>query len=364
MKNIVLFGGAFDPIHNGHINMALNASKILNADVFFIPAKVSVWKNNSVEINHKVQMINLAISNYPRLYIDLYEANSKEETNYTIDTVKHFKNAFPDANLYLLIGTDQVNKFHLWKEAKLIAKLVHIIYYDRPNFDSDVLNIKKFNMSKIDGQEFKISSTDIKSLKSLDLPISVIKYIIDNNLYFVSKIKSYLTVDRFKHSVEVAKLAYQIAEKNNLKIKYDCFIAGLLHDIGKNIDKSTANQIMLKNYKRYIDLPLPIHHQFISHYLAKNDFEITNEDILNAIQFHTTGNSTMSDMGKIVYAADKIEPTRGFDSKWLINAIEVNLNDGFSTILKDNVKYFESNNKQYKNELMLGCLKSYLKEKN
>ena len=54
----ILFGGAFDPIHNGHINMAELASKQLDADVIFLPTKSAVWKEASTEVKHKIKMVS------------------------------------------------------------------------------------------------------------------------------------------------------------------------------------------------------------------------------------------------------------------------------------------------------------------
>ena len=62
MKNIIIFGGGFDPIHNGHMNMAINASKALNAEVFFVPARIAVWKSESIASpEQKIEMVELAI---------------------------------------------------------------------------------------------------------------------------------------------------------------------------------------------------------------------------------------------------------------------------------------------------------------
>ena len=113
--NKILFGGSFDPIHLGHINMAEQASKQLDADVIFLPSKVAVWKNDSTDINHKVNMIELAIRNYPRFHVDLYEVEKGEEQNYSIDTVRYFVNKYPEDTFYYLLGTDHVNAFHKWK---------------------------------------------------------------------------------------------------------------------------------------------------------------------------------------------------------------------------------------------------------
>lgn len=363
-KNIVIFGGAFDPIHNGHINMALNAAKSLNAEVYFVPARISVWKEKSSPIKAKIDMINLAIKDAGAsnlLKICLFEANSKEDKTYTIDTVNYFRNSFPNANLYLLIGTDQVNSFHLWKDAKDISKIAQLVYFPRKNQTVNNTNIAEFNIKEIKtGFEKDTSSSDIRELRSLDAPKSVINYIIDNDLYFVNKVKSYLSEKRFKHSVSVATLAYDIAICNNLEHPDWYLIAGLLHDIGKKVTPDNQKKIVNEFYKEYSNYEFPVLHQFVGHYLAIKEFGISNQFILDAIKFHTTGKANMSNLEKIVYCADKIEPLRGFDSQWMIDAIKVNLNKGFITILNDNKKYFIEHNVDFSNELTRECMEYYL----
>ena len=147
--NKILFGGSFDPIHKGHINMALEASKQLDADVIFLPSKIAIWKKDSTDIKHKINMINIAINSYPRLYVDLYEVNSDSEYNYSIDTVKHFINEYPNDTIYYLIGVDHVNAFHKWKDALELSKLAHIIFFDRPGYEIDEDNVKKYHMQFI-----------------------------------------------------------------------------------------------------------------------------------------------------------------------------------------------------------------------
>lgn len=365
MKNIILFGGAFDPIHNGHINMAKIASETLNADVFFIPAKISVWKNESIEPTHKLKMLELAIKeclNVEHFHISTHEIDSSSDINYSIDTVKYFLKEYGDSSkLYFLIGTDQVNSFHKWKNAKEISELVQLIYFSRPGLNLSQENIKEYKMVEIVGEVSDANSTDIRNLKSIDVPDSVLKYIIDNNLYFVNKVKSYLSEKRYVHSLSVAWLSYDIAKANNLKDSKKAFIAGLIHDIGKEMSMVEQNKIMKEHFKEYLSLPPIIYHQFIGAYLAERDFDIKDPVILDAIKYHTTANSNMSDVAIIVHCADKIEPTRGFNSKELINALKCSVINGFKEVLKSNIEYYEKRNIDYRNELQMACLNQYLK---
>ena len=212
-------------------------------------------------------------------------------------------------------------------------------------------------MKPIVGVEKDISSTDIRSLKSLELDKRVIDYIVSNNLYFVSKIRSFLSERRFNHSVSVANLAYEIAIKNNIEHPESAYIAGLLHDISKEIDQKS---IMVEHYKEYSDLPRFSYHQFASEYLAKTEFAVVDEEILEAIKFHATGKDNMCELAKIIYAADKIEPTRGFDSSDLIHAMMENVDSGFKTVLQANKEFLESNRKDINNRLTLKCFEYYL----
>ena len=74
--NRIIFGGAFDPVHSGHINMALKAAKELDGEVIFVPARISVWKDVSAPIEDKMNMLRLAIKGKKELSIDEFELNS------------------------------------------------------------------------------------------------------------------------------------------------------------------------------------------------------------------------------------------------------------------------------------------------
>ena len=107
-------------------------------------------------------------------------------------------------------------------------------------------------------------------------------------------------------------------------------------------------------------MPKFAYHQFIGEYILKNDLKIEDEEILNAVKFHCTGSANMSQLGMVVYAADKIEPTRQFDSRFLINSCLKNWKQGFLDTLADNRKYLLAHAKDIENRLTDECFKMYL----
>ena len=356
--NRVIFGGGFDPIHLGHLNMAVKARDALNAEVIFVPAKVSVWKEESISPEHKLNMIKLAIEDYQGLVVDTFELDSKEQP-FSYETVSYFRKKYPKDQLYLLIGQDQVNSFHLWQKPEEIAKMAQIVYFKRPKYDLNMQNVEIYRIIGIEGNEIDVSSSDVRSLKSVAVPEKVLKYIEDNSIYFINKVKSYINDKRYEHSLSVAHLAYKIAKIHHLDAQ-KAYIAGLLHDIAKSLDKAEALTLMKKYYPDYVNIGAYAYHQFLGEMVASNDFNIKDIDILNAIKYHTTGRKGMSTLEKLIYACDKIEPTRQYDSTDLINAMKEDVNSGFVTVLQANMEFLGRMNKTIDNRLTEECVKYYL----
>lgn len=364
MANYILFGGTFDPVHNGHIRIAMAASLYLNADVVFVPARAPRWKTPYTSAKQRVDMLKLAMKYCPSGTTILnYELKSKDDINYSIDTVKHFKKKHPKDNIYFVIGADQVNKFPEWKNAEELASLATIVFVSRPKYklDQNIIDLYKMkDLSYFDSGD--VSSTMVRNMESIDIPIDVLFYIEDHRLYYVNKLAKYIPEKRLNHSIQVANLALKIARLNNLEHPEKYFIAGLLHDVGKTYgnDSKEALDFMKEYYPHYVNLPSFAYHQFIGEYIAKNNFGIDDKEILDAIKYHCTGNKNMNPVGMVVYASDKIEPTRQFDSTWLINSCMKNYKQGFVDTLKDNKKYLLAHNKDITNELTDACFEQYL----
>ena len=365
MANYIIYGGSFDPIHNGHLRIARAASLKLNADVIFVPARSPRWKECEASAEDRLKMMKLVFRSYAPAgsQISDFELKSTSEVNYTIDTVRYFYKKYPKSKLYLLIGGDQVNKFPEWKDAELLSRLTQVVFVPRPGVLISEDIVYKYNMLNLNYLESgEVSSTAVRLGLSLDFPKEVLNYIEKNHLYFIKKVSEYVDEKRLNHSIEVAKLSYQIAVANKLENPSRFYFTGLYHDIGKlaNYGKLDPEKVMKENYEEYLDMPRFAYHQFIGEYILKHDFNIEDEEILNAVKFHCTGCANMSQLGMVVYAADKIEPTRQFDSRFLINSCMKNWKQGFLDTLEDNRKYLLAHAKDIENRLTDECFKMYL----
>jgi nicotinate-nucleotide adenylyltransferase len=185
-----LFGGTFNPIHNGHLIIAQECWYQLELDkVIFIPAFIAPHKKNreSVSAADRLNMLRIALEGYSRFEISTYEID-KNGVSYTIDTVKHFVCVYGDENEYFFIsGADSLAQLSAWKDPEGILKYVRFVAVSRPGYNMDSVNrdgIIKVNMPGVD-----ISSTiirrRIKNREPVDfwLPVNVVKYIRNKGLY-------------------------------------------------------------------------------------------------------------------------------------------------------------------------------------
>lgn len=363
MKTLI-FGGSFDPIHNGHLKILEIVTKHLRIDrVVLIPARAPRWKKLSLTSDEqRIQMIKLAIEGKDNYSICYDEMNSSDEINYTYNTIKQFKKK-DDEELFLLIGFDQLDVLDKWYEIDKLSRLVKIVAIARPNYQIVSENVQKFNVLVINEEISSMSSSSLRQLNNLDCPKKVLDFIAKNGLYYISTLKNFMSRKRFNHTLSVANLAYEIALKNNLEPS-KAYLAALLHDIGKEIPFDEQEKYVKEYYLEiYSHLSKALYHQFVSEAIARDIFKIKNEEILNAIKFHATGCSNMSPLAMIVYSADKIEPTRGYDSSELISSCYKDYYLGFKAVLKANIEFLKETNKEYQNPLTNSCIASYLENK-
>ena len=127
MQRIGLFGGSFNPIHNGHLHLAQTARESLGLDqVVLIPANVSPFKQQNPDMASgadRLAMCRLAAETLPFCTVDGCELE-RAGVSYTVDTVRLFRNRYPEAELVLLVGSDMFLSFERWKSWQQILQQV------------------------------------------------------------------------------------------------------------------------------------------------------------------------------------------------------------------------------------------------
>lgn len=130
-----------------------------------------------------------------------------------------------------------------------------------------------------------------------------------------SDLKEKLTEKRYNHSVNVMEVAVKLADKYN-EDKSKAAVAGILHDCARCLKYEDAVKLC-KLYNIHVDeeiiSQIELLHGPLGEAIARNEYGITDEDILSAIRYHTTGYINMSMLEKIIFIADYIEPARNFE---------------------------------------------------
>ena len=187
-----IFGGSFDPIHQGHLILAEWACDDLGLDrLIFIPAFLPPHKMTGRELTPpecRLQMLRLAIASNSRFEIDTYEID-RRGVSYTLETVQHLRQTLPDADLKLLIGGDSARDFHTWHRPQEIAALADIAVWARPGALLPEEILPGVGYSVIRSPQIEISSTNIRERRARGAsilyltPDPVVDYINSNALY-------------------------------------------------------------------------------------------------------------------------------------------------------------------------------------
>lgn len=312
-KKVMIFGGSYNPIHQGHINAAIMASNYLKVDeVWLMPRKYNYDGSLLLDGKYRVAMINMAIENLPNFKVcDLELKDSKAKLIYTYNSAKIIKRKYPNYDFYFLIGTDQLNSLPRWYNAAKLTKMFKFVCYKRPGYNIDEKVKNDYNVTIIDGPLVDTSSTIIRSGTFQKIDDDIQQYIMEKQLYLKERVMPKLPEERFIHVLSTARFAKKIALSNKVNTNR-AYVAGILHDIAKGLTKDEIHSIMEKYFKDKLNCPSYAHHAYVSSYIAYSDFGITDKKILKAIFYHARATKNMSKLDKIIYCADKLEESRPF----------------------------------------------------
>lgn len=190
MMHIGLFFGSFNPIHVGHMVLANYMAAYTDIEqVWFIVSPHNPLKEKSslLNQNQRLHMVNLAIGDN-----DTFKSSNIEfgltQPSYTINTLAHLKEKYPQHRFSLIIGEDNLASFSKWKNYEEILKNHKLFVYPRPNCNSEELNTHP-NVILTEAPLMNISSTMIRqAIKdkkdvSFFVPLAVWQYLDEMSFY-------------------------------------------------------------------------------------------------------------------------------------------------------------------------------------
>ncbi|MCD7824297.1 MAG: nicotinate-nucleotide adenylyltransferase [Oscillospiraceae bacterium] len=338
MMKIAIFGGTFNPIHNGHLNAIENVQKALSPDkLILMPTHIPPHKavKDLASDEARLEMCRIVASLYENVIVSDFELKSAGKS-YTVTTMEHLKSVYPGDDLYFVMGSDMLNTFLTWYQPERIMELCTLVCVCRSEADKKQAVVKAEEIRTcggrcilIDCEAVEASSTEIRAdLIAYNssfgrIPDSVEHYISENGLYNFDKTKynSYreylagiLSEKRFNHSLNVADEALKLA------VLYDCdrekaYFAGLVHDICKEIPIEDQYALTLRCPLDVTDVELhapKTYHGIAGSVFLKEHFGVTDPNILSAVRYHTVAKGGMNLLEKIIYMADLISKERHY----------------------------------------------------
>ena len=341
---IGIFGGTFNPPHNGHVTLARAAAEQLALDrLLIMPACVPPHKPLPDRVTPQQRYAMAARMAAPvgrcaqASDIELHRTGK----SYTSDTLQTLHEQYPDAELWLLMGSDMFLSLHTWHEPEVICALAHIAAFSRVEEDiRAAMERQKQTLEQQDRAEvallnnpqlLELSSTDVRAALAAGrgselVPEAVWGYIRREHLYGTQADLKHLTVEelrpiamsylkpkRMPHVLGTAEEAARLARRYGAD-ETQARVAGLLHDCTKKLDM--AEQLALCGQYGIVLDPLEqkalkLLHAKTGAAIARHVYGV-DDAVYQAILYHTTGRAGMSLLEKILYLADYIEPSREF----------------------------------------------------
>ena len=138
LKRIALYGGTFDPVHAGHVEVARRVSLLFEIEkVLFLPAQMAPHKIGRpvTEPIHRYAMLALATQDDPQLAISTYELDASDR-RYTVETVEHFQRVLGDSTeLFFIMGADSWSEITTWREWERLLSMTNHIVVTRPGYE-------------------------------------------------------------------------------------------------------------------------------------------------------------------------------------------------------------------------------------
>lgn len=353
MGRIGIFGGTFNPIHNGHVLAVEEFQRQLALDqVILIPAALPPHKrmpHGSPDAEIRLAMVQAATAHLPYVTVSDIELQ-REGASYTADTLRQLHAQLPNDTLYLLMGTDSFLSLTDWYEPEVILRLANIAWAHRERESENQqqqllqqqyrLQQRGADVTRVDNVFAEVSSSTVRRMLAFGcgapyVAPQVLQIITRLGLYGVGEDWKHLPFEELKakslslhrakrvpHVIGCCETAVKLAERYGAN-PTDAARAGILHDITKALNGPEQLQlcekygIMLSNLERSNDKLLHAKTgAAVAHFVFGE-----NDAVCDAIFWHTTGKADMTLLEKIIYLADYMEPNRDFDGVEILRSL-------------------------------------------
>lgn len=341
-----IYGGTFDPPHLGHMRAAQAALALLELDeLILIPAKQPPHKElsaASAPADHRLAMTALMADGLGDSRVSVSDMELRREgKSYTAHTLQELKEQRPGDEFFLLMGTDMFLTLQNWYLPQIICDLATLVPFARTEGDSEELfRIQGEYLSRTFGAKVQairlpaiteLSSTQVREelangILADRLWCQVSGYILRHGLYGTAEDLKHLSDDKLRavslsmvkakripHILGCEKEAVRLAQRWGADGE-KCRRAAILHDCTKYLELEEHKEICAA-YGVELDgmeqKAVKLLHSKTGAALAKHVFG-EDDDVYDAIFYHTTGRGNMSLMEKILYMADYIEENRDF----------------------------------------------------
>ena len=335
-ERIGILGGVFDPIHQGHIRMAVSALDLCRLDrVLVLPAGDGAYKAGIASAEDRWKMTVTACTQNPRLIPSRMELDGPAP-RYTVDTLLELKNKLPKAELFYLMGADGVLKLARWHRMEEVLPLCTFLVGPRTQeiplgefqAEKDRLTALGARFSILRMNPLTVSSTGLREALAggwatpfLFPPVR--EFCMARGLYgaprrmeeadaWMDRLFQALNPRRFAHSLSVASTARRLARIHGIDQR-QAEQAGLLHDCAKCMPLKEMRRIAVEHSLTNDPEILSsnaLMHSLVGAWVARNDYGMADPEVLEAVAYHNTGHPGMSRLAMCVCLADSIEPLR------------------------------------------------------
>ena len=320
-----VYGGSFDPPHQGHLLAAMTALEKAGLDrVLLLPCgDIPCAGEIRAPAKDRTAMLALMAEDCRDLEICTLEAEQKERTP-KVKTMKALKKLYPGDDFFLIVGADKLPGLPGWKHADRLFDLCSVLVLPRNGLPAEELadrvraagaSVTVLPMEGVPISSRKIQEEIGRFAEPAGLDRRVAVYIAENGLYHDRKteesVRQMMTEKRFRHTLGVRTQAVRLADIHRIPLQ-KAALAALMHDCAKCLPFEEMKAAAINGGvtdPAFYSSPEMLHGP-AGAALAAREFGVTDSDVLNAVTYHTMGRAWMSPLELCIFIADATEPGR------------------------------------------------------